>query len=200
MQLFYSPPSPFVRKVLVTLHETDQIDDVELVSVTAVATNTGTTPVPGNPLGKIPALARPGGPTLFDSRVIMRFLNDRAEAALYPEARLYEVLTLEALAHGLSEAAVLMVYEKRLRPEAQQSPDWVAGQWTKVSRALDAIEGQWMSHLHGPLDAAQIAVGCALGYLDFRHGDRDWRVGRPGLTAWAEGFHGRPSMTATQPE
>ena len=92
-----------------------------------------------------------------------------------------------------------MVYEWRLRPEEMRLPDWVEGQWAKIARALDALETRWISHLAGPLDMGQIAVGCALGYLDFRHGDRDWRAARPGLAAWEAAFAARPSMTATRP-
>jgi glutathione S-transferase len=66
-------------------------------------------------------------------------------------------------------------------------------------RALDAIEARWMSHLHGRLDAGQISVACALGYLDFRHGDRDWRKSHPALAAWYQTFAARPSMEATVP-
>ena len=69
----------------------------------------------------------------------------------------------------------------------------------KVARALDTIEARWISHLAGPLDAAQIALGCALGYLDFRHGERGWRSGRPALAAWDARFAERPAMQATRP-
>ena len=92
-----------------------------------------------------------------------------------------------------------MVYEPRLRPPERQSPDLVEAQWLKVARALDAIEARWMSHLAAPLDAAQIALACALGYLDFRLGPRDWRAGRPSLAAWEARFAARPSMQATRP-
>jgi glutathione S-transferase len=97
------------------------------------------------------------------------------------------------------EAAVQMVYEGRLRPPERQSAEVVEAQWAKVVRALDAIEARWMSHLAAPLEAAQIAVGCALGYLDFRLGPRGWRDGRPALAAWEARFAARPSMQATRP-
>lgn len=200
MQLFFSPASPFVRKVRVLLEETGQTDAVECVHATTSALNTSATPTPGNPLGKIPTLTRPGAPALFDSRVICRYLDHRAGGKLYPEARIWEVLTLEALADGILDAAVFIVYEGRNRPPELQSAECIAGQWAKVSRGLDALEAQWMSHLHGPLDAGQIAVGCALGYLDFRHGDRSWRDGRDSLTAWEKRFAARPSMQATRPD
>ena len=76
---------------------------------------------------------------------------------------------------------------------------WVEGQWAKISRALDVLDTRWMSHLCGPFDMGQIAVGCALGYLDFRHGDRGWRQGRDDLALWEGTFATRDSMQATQP-
>lgn len=197
MDLFYASPSPFARKVLVTLHETGQIDAVRLVASpqTPLAPN----PANLNPLGKIPCLARPDGPALYDSRVICRYLDERAGGGLYPQPRLWEVLTLEATADGIMDAAVLMVYEHRLRPAEIRFADYVEAQWGKIVGALDALEGRWTSHLSGPLDMGQIAVGCALGYLDFRHADRPWRDGRPALSAFHDRFGDRPSMRRTRP-
>ncbi len=199
LQLIHSPASPFVRKVRVTLAETDQATDVDLVRVHTTALSTADEAAAANPLGKIPALVRPDGPAIYDSRVICRYLAARGNADLYPEERLWEVLTLEATADGMLESAVLMVYEKRLRPADIVFDDWLEAQWGKVAGALDALNDRWMSHLHGPLDIGQIAVGCALGYLDFRHGERDWRKGRDALTAWYEGFAQRDSMATTVP-
>ncbi|MDZ4136270.1 MAG: glutathione S-transferase, partial [Paracoccaceae bacterium] len=108
-------------------------------------------------------------------------------------------LTLEATADGITDAAILMVYETRVRPEDKRFDPWVQGQWAKIARALDALESRWMSHLHGPLDIGQIALACGLGYLDFRHGTRDWRAGRPTLAAWEAKFAQRDSMKATAP-
>ncbi|MDG3041174.1 glutathione S-transferase [Roseicyclus marinus] len=196
--LLGSPLSPFVRKARVVITELG-IADIPFEQV-------ATSPVHGeerinaaNPLGKIPALVRDEGPTLYDSRVITRYLDATRGGTLYPEARLWEVLTLEATADGIMEAAVGMIYEERYRPEELRFAPWVEGQWGKVGRALDAIEGQWMSHLAGPLDMGQIAVACALGYLDLRHGARDWRAGRPALAAWYATFAARPSMAGTAP-
>ena len=199
MQLFHNTASPYVRKVMVTLIETGQRDEVELVHATGTPVDSAQQPVAHNPLGKVPTLLRPDGPALFDSRVICRFLDARAGARLYPAARIWDVLTLEALADGILDAAVLMVYEARCRPEAARSADWVEGQWAKIDRALDALEGTWISHLSGRLDMGQIAVGVALGYLDFRHADRDWRAGRGALATWERAFAERPAMQATAP-
>ena len=200
MRLYSSPASPFVRKVRVLLAETGQEGDVETVDTVGTPTDTGTHPTALNPASKIPVLERPDGPALYDSRVICRFLDHRAGAGLYPEPpRLWDTLVLEATGDAMMEAAVLMVYEWRVRPEDKRFPDWVEAQWSKVSNALDALETRWMSHLHGKLDMGQISVGCALGYLDFRHGDRDWRKGRDSLSAWEKSFAERPTMAATAP-
>lgn len=199
MQLYHNNASPFCRKVEIVAIETGQNDDILLVDARGHTTDPGTLPIGVNPIGKIPTLTRDDGPALFDSRVICRFLSDRANAALYPAKRLYEVMTLEALADGMLDAATLMVYEVRSRPEEGRHPPWVEGQWKRIERALDALESRWMSHLNGPLDIGQIAVACALGYLDFRHADRNWRRGHDELTRWFEKFSERASMQATTP-
>jgi glutathione S-transferase len=199
MKLYYSPTSPYVRKVTVLILEAG-IDGVERVSAAGTPIDPGTLPVERNPLGKVPALDRPDGPTLYDSRVICRYLDARFGAGVYPPApRLWDTLTLEATADGILDAALLMVYEGRIRPEDKRHAPWVEAQWAKVGRALDAVESRWMPHLAGPLDAAQIAMGCALGYLDFRLDARGWRQDRPHLAAWEATFSQRPSMLATQP-
>jgi len=200
MKLLKAGPSPFVRKVLVTLHETDQYDAVEQVQVTASPLAADPNLIAANPVGKIPALIRDDGPTLYDSRVICRFLDHRAQAGLYPEIRQFDALTLEATADGIMDAAVLIVYEERFRPADKVSMEWIEGQWAKVSRALDAVSTRWMSHLHGRIDMGHIAMACALSYLDFRHDARKWRTGRDALAEWHAGFAARPSMIATEPD
>jgi len=175
------------------------VDAGEEIAVVSAPAGPSADLVAANPLGKIPALVRDYGPTLYDSRVICQFLDDRAEAGLYPAARRWEVLTLEATADGLMDAAVLLVYEARFRDEAERSQTWVDAQWAKVDRALSALESRWISHLSGQVDMGQIALGCALGYLDFRHGDRGWRDGRPQLSDWFGGFESRDSMQMTVP-
>lgn len=200
MKLLMSPPSPFVRKVRVVIRETGQLDAIEEVAVTTSALDTDPGLMAANPLGKIPALIREDGPAIYDSRVITRYLDARVNAGLYPEARLWEILTLEATADGIMEAGVLMVYEGRLRPEAQQSPEWIEAQWGKLSRSLDAVNARWMSHLAGPLNIGQIAIGCALGYLDLRHDGRGWREGRDALATWFAEFSQREAMIDTRPE
>lgn len=200
MKLYYSPASPYVRKVMVVLHETSQQDAVELVPAAGTALDPGTMPVAHNPLGKLPTLERPDGTALYDSRVICRYLDDLGGGRLYPAApRLWETLTLEATADGIMDAALVMVYEHRLRPPEAVMPEIIEAQWGKVVRALDAVEGRWLGHLAGAPDIGQVALGCALGYVDYRLGERNWRQGRPGLAEWAARFATLPSMAATAP-
>lgn len=153
-----------------------------------------------NPLAKVPALERTDGPTIYDSRVITAYLDSRAEAGLYPAgARRWDTLTLEATGDGIMDAALLMTYEARLRPEERRMPEWVEGQWDKIARAIAALNTRWMGNLQGPLDMGQVAVGCALAYVDFRHDARNWRKGNDGLAAWFADFESRASMQATIP-
>lgn len=194
MKLLQAGPSPFARKCRVTLIETGA-DGVEVVDVATSPVETDRAVAAANPLGKIPVLVREDGPALHDSRVICRFLDDRGGGGLYPEARLWEVLTLEATADGIMDAAVILTYQSRYGEGAH----WLDGQWDKVARALDALEGRWTPNLAGPLHMGQIAVGCALGYLDLRHDARSWRDGRPALADWEARFRERDSMRATVP-
>lgn len=201
MKLYYSPTSPYVRKVHVVLLETDQLEDVELVTGSGTPLDPAKITTSINPIGKIPTLERSGAAALYDSRVICRFLDDRAGSGLYATGpRHWELCTLEATADGILDAGLLMVYEGRLRPEDKQFAPWVEGQWDKVDRALDALETRWMSHLSGPLNIGQISVGCALGYLDLRFPDRNWRKGRDALAGFETAFAQRPSMQTTIPE
>jgi glutathione S-transferase len=197
MKLHWAPASPFARKCVVCAAEAGVT--LELVSRSGTPLLTANMPLEQNPLGKIPTLERPNGPAVYDSRVITRYLDSVGKGGLYPESRIWEVLTLEATADGIMDAAILMIYESRVRPEEMRYPDWVEAQWLKITRSLDAIEARWMSHLAGPLDAAQIAVGCALAYLDFRQGARDWRATHAALASWEEKFAKRESMIASMP-
>lgn len=200
MRLYSSPTTPFGRKVMVLLHENSFLGDVAVTDATGSPLNSSAMPVAQNPLGKIPVLERDDGPAIYDSRVICRYLDEQAGGRLYPAApRLWETLTLEATADGILDAAILMLYETRLRPEEKRFADWVEGQWAKIARALDALESRWISHLNGPLDMGQIAIACALSYLDFRHDVRGWRNAHPELAAWHADFAARDSMKATEP-
>jgi glutathione S-transferase len=200
MKLIYNPASPFVRKVWMTLIETGQIDEVELVQVVTTAVNTAAEARAANPLGKIPALVLDDGSTIYDSRVLCRFFDTKANAGLYPEADLWRLLTLEATADGIMEAALMMVYERRLRPEEIVYEPIIEAQWQKAAYAVAHVNASFMDFLNGPFSMAHIVMGAALGYLDFRLDVRNWRDGNPALAAWYDAFKERPSMQTTWPE
>ena len=197
MKLIYAQASPFVRKVMVLLHEANQVDDVETQTVATSPVSTADEVKSANPLGKIPALLRDDGPALYDSRVICAYLNDRADGGLYGGG--WDSQVLEATADGIMNAAVTATYERRLRPEEKRWDDWEEAQLGKILAGCSALNARWMSHLKGPLDIGQIAVACALGYVDFRHPNCNWRHGNAALADWFAEFESRPSMLATQP-
>ncbi len=200
MKLLTATASPYARKIRVLLRETGMIDRVEEVEIATSPIASTADALSGNPMGKIPSLLRDDGPAIYDSRVISRYLDDLGTCNLYPDHALYEILTLEATADAIMDATVGMVYETRLRPENQQSTEWLNAQWGKADRAISAINSRWMSHLNGPLNAAQIATSCALGYLDLRHDARGWRNGNEALSKWQAEFSTRMSMQATAPQ
>lgn len=201
LKLFFSPTSPYVRKVTILAHEAGLADRIETVRA-ATAPGAPDPALPAhNPLGKVPCLMRDDGPAIFDSPVICQYLDSlHAGRKFYPEgAARWTAMTLEALADGILDAAILCIYEVRMRPEAIRHEPWVAAQKRKITDALDAIEAQWLAHLAGPLDIGGIAVATALGYLDLRFADMGWRDTRPGLAAWHAAFAERESYKATVP-
>ena len=197
MKLIMAEASPFARKVRVLLRETDQLKDVQEVHVATSPFKSDATVQAANPTGRIPSLIRPEGPALYDSRVITRYLDARIHASLYPEAELWEVLTLEATGDSMMDSAVSISYESRLRPEHMISADWMNAQWTKIIGGCDALQSNWMSQLNGPLTMAHISVACALGYLDLRHDAQNWRQGHEALAEWFANFAKRDSMIDT---
>ena len=125
MKLFHSPTTPFGRKVMVALLETGLEKRVTVSPAMGTPTDPGTMPLAQNPLGKIPALVTDEGEAIYDSRVICRYIDDLSGGALYPAApRLWRTLTLEATADGILDAAILVVYESRIRPEEKRFADW----------------------------------------------------------------------------
>ncbi len=201
MKLFFAALSPFVRKVRVAAMELGLDKRIELVTVatTPVAMNAELAKV--NPLGKLPALVADDGDLLIDSSVIVEYLDALAGGGKIVPAKgpeRWRVKRTEALADGMSDAAILMRYEAAMRPPEKQWPDWVAGQKQKVTQALDALEGQaWL--FDEKIDAGKIATGCGLGYLDLRFADLGWRKQCETLGRWYDGFAKRPSMEATKP-
>jgi glutathione S-transferase len=200
MKLFYSQTSPFVRKCLVAAHELGLAQRLELKPAAAHPVNRDRSVVEHNPLGKIPTLVTDAGAVFFDSRVICEYLNGLGDGHLLPaagEAR-FAILTDQSLADGLMDAAVLARYESAVRPQHLRWPDWSGGQMEKVSAALTDFERR-AAAWEGRMDLGVLAVGCGLGYLDFRYPDLGWRQRSPSLVRWYERFAARESMTKTRP-
>nr|WP_100548384.1 MULTISPECIES: glutathione S-transferase [unclassified Pseudomonas] len=200
MQLIYAAASPFARKVRVLAAETGLLDRIELLDTAVLPTTLNERVNALNPLGKIPVLLTDADEVLYDSRVICEYLDTlHAGAKLLPSgAARWQVLCLMALADGLMDAALLARYERAARPAELQWSAWLDGQLGKVQRSLAELERQ-VERLQGPLDLGQIGVACALGYLDFRFADLDWRAAHPGLAAFQQTFAQRASMQASAP-
>jgi glutathione S-transferase len=200
MKLFYSATSPFVRKCLVSAQELELRDRIELVPAAAHPVNRDRALVACNPLGKVPTLVTDDGTVLYDSRVICEYLNGLGDGHLVPreESARWAAYRDQALADGITDAAVLVRYETFARPESLRWKDWIDGQMDKVICGLAELE-QRASALGRRIDVGTIAIGCALGYLDFRFASMAWRDGYPKTAAWFSRFAERASMMATRP-
>jgi glutathione S-transferase len=188
------------------LHETGQADRVAIEQGTVSPTDTAPEFTAANPLAKIPVLILASGDALYDSRVILEFLDStHTGRTLFPApgpAR-WAALRRQALADGGMDAALLVRYELMMRPKELVWTDWTNGQMSKIRRTLDALEAEAETLSHAlaqdQLTIGEIAIGCFLGYLDFRFADENWRAARPKLTAFEATLSARPSMIATKP-
>ena len=201
LKLFYSDRSPYVRKVMVTLHEVNLSENVEIVSVRTNPLGVVDDLVDVSPLGKIPTLVLPDGTSIFDSRVICSYLNSIGKSDLYlaKENLKWSIKTAEANFDGILDAALLMVYEHRYRQDIYQSVEWLENLWKKIERTLDFYNSRSGKILSGGLNMGQISLGCALGYLDYRHNNRNWRAKNQNLRDWFAEFSERLSMRNTIP-
>ena len=200
MKLCYSPTSPYVRKVVILAQETGLEDRVERIDSNAWSADD---PLPNtNPLGKVPALVTDEGEALYDSGVICEYLDSLHDGAkFFPAdgAARWRALRQHALANGILDAAILAMLETKRRPEALRWEAWSTRQTDKIVRGLDKLESEAADLGEDP-DIATVTVACALGYLDFRFADLDWRGTRPALAAWFARFSQRPSFQATVPK
>jgi len=202
MTLFHNPASPYVRKVMVLLHETGQLNRVALQHSQLTPVSPDAALNQGNPLGKIPALRLADGSVLYDSRVILDYLDQQHVGnPLIPRdgSARWRRLTLAALADGIMDASVLIRYEVALRAPEKHWDQWLDAQRDKIRRAVAVLEADAIAELASHFDIAAISVACALGYLDFRHPDLNWRDANPQLAAWYADVSQRPSMRDTQP-
>ncbi|WP_306141381.1 glutathione S-transferase family protein [Roseibium sp. MMSF_3412] len=200
MKLRSSPPSPFGRKVKVAMAMLGLKDRIEVVDANTADPDDSLRGQ--NPLGKIPALVLENGDVLYDSAVILEYLDFLAGGGkLFPlgEAR-FAVLRDQALADGVMDAALLRVYEKRFKQPNYRDPAWDAYQGSKVERGLAHFEQNTppAPATAADVDAATLTLACALGYLDMRFGD-GWRESHPKLVAWLKAFEAAvPAFAGTR--
>jgi len=202
MKLVGSLTSPFVRKVRIVLAEKHInytfIEDSPWLEETAVPTY--------NPLGKVPVLLLEDNTTLFDSRVIVEYLEMRSPIApLIPEDKKQRIAVkrLEALADGVADAAATIFIEKKLRPLEQQSFQWIERQFKKIDLGCLALaselekDHQWFNQ--NTYGLADIAIGATLGYLDLRFPERNWKILHPNLAQFMERLSQKASFKDTCP-
>jgi glutathione S-transferase len=199
MKLYWSPTSPYTRKVRATIIEKGLSDHFEHIRVSVWSNPPEFFTI--NPLGKIPAIVLDDGKPLYDSIAICAYLDAHpaAEGApLYPagEAR-WDVMRAEALADGILDCAVGIVVETR-KPENERSPFMVARWETQIGRALDQMMPQ-LRDLPEGFTMGHLAFACTLGYLDFRHPYLAWRERRSELAAWFEEISLRSCLAETTP-
>lgn len=188
MQLRSSPSSPFGRKVKMATYILGFDDQVTPVLTDTLDPNDSICDV--NPLGKIPAL-EDDGTTYYDSRVIMEYLDAKAGGGKIIPASgptRYEALTRAALMDGILDAAILVIYERRMRPEDKYVGSVVERQRGKIIRGLEAIAAENRSYSNGAMpDVGEIGLACVLDYLDFRK-QVNWRDHAPNLASWLADF------------
>lgn len=198
MKLYYSPTSPFVRKINVFAIEAGLDKQIEWIRTNPWQVEDILTAE--NPLSQVPTLITDDGMVLYDSSVICEYLDSlNSGEKLIPQqsASRWPALRLQALADGILNAGILRFLEKKRTPE-KQSDDWDTTQKKSVERSLDYLERS-VSDWGNNLDVGVLSIACTLGWLDFRFADEDWRPNRIKLKNWFEQFSTRPSITQTMP-
>lgn len=198
LRLHWSPKSPYVRKVMVCAHELGLGDRLELVRSVAAMQKPNARLMQDNPLSKIPTLVLDDGFALFDSAVICEYLDDLAGGALFPRQGMarWQALRWQALGDGLLDALILWRNERERELPLGALFDAFA---VKVTACLRQLDDEAQALAEAPLSIGQVAVGCALGYLDYRFDTLDWRHTAPQLADWFSGLRARASFQATEP-
>lgn len=202
MQLLHAPTSPYVRKVMVCAHLLGLVERIALLPGAANPVIRDGRIAAHNPLAKVPTLILADGQALYDSRVICEYLDSlRPEPVLFPPsgAPRWRALGRQALGDGLLDAALLARYEYTARPAEKQWEDWRAAQLVKVHACLAAIEREAEALADDRLTIGEVAIGCALGYLDFRFPELQWRDAHPRAARWYARAQALPAMQATVP-
>ena len=201
MKLFTAGPSPFGRKVRIALHVLSLMTDVEVMATDTSQPDSENRKQ--NPLGKIPTLLA-DGKAIYDSRVILEYLDSKAGGGkLFPShgPERINLLVQAALADGIMDAGILIIYENRMRPEGMQVASIMDYQRGKIERSLQALEAQSLVYENGPMpNEAEIGLACAIDYLDLR-AIVDWRAHSPSMQGFMTAFAASvPGYHDTLPE
>ena len=202
MKLYWSKASPYVRKVMVVAHECGLAAEIERDDIMVAMSEANPRLLPDNPLSQIPTLVLDDGTTLHDSRVICEYLDTlRNGERLFPPAgpARWDALKRQALGDGMLDALIVWRQE-RLKPSVHQTQAWLDTFALKVATTLDQLDATVAMFADRRFDIGYVALGCALGYIDFRFADLAWRATRPALAEWHAAFESRPSARATHPE
>ena len=201
MTLHWSPRSPYVRKVMIALHEMGLQDRVKTVRTVAGGTTPHWELMKVNPVGKIPTLELEDGTAIYDSPVIIEYLDTHHSGPkLYPAAwpERLTALRRHALGQGMLDNALPLLGEG-FRPADKQSEPHKELWRAKLRACVDALEGEADAMASSGFTVGHLAIGVALGYLDFRFDALQWRTGHPKLAAWFATFNARPSVAANMP-
>lgn len=195
-KLLFSGASPYSAKVRA-------VAAYAAIPLEAVSVDTNADPqelLAANPLGKIPTLLTDDGETVFDSRVITQYLNRLSGGKLFPRnpAKRLDAERLEALADGICDCLLAIVYERRLRPEEKKHQPWIDRQWQKAARGLDLLVAN-PPKLPKTIHVGHIALRAMIGYLDLRFAGQ-WDKGRAKLKRWAARFDAKfPELVGLMP-
>jgi glutathione S-transferase len=201
MKLTFSPGSPFARKVRIVAIELGLIDKIELVAASVAPTQPNEAYSHDiSPLRKLPALILDDGHVIVDSYVIVEYLDELAGHRLIPVSGpgRWQVKSEHSMIQGMTDAMLLCRYEVGVRPKELLWQKWVDDQWDRAWQGLTRFE-KHPDILTRPLDVAQIALVCTLGYADFRFPDCGWRKAFPNLDAFHEKMLQRPSVKISVP-
>jgi glutathione S-transferase len=199
MKLHWSPRSPFVRKVMIVAHERGLVDRLNCVRTVVAMTTPHHELMRDNPLSKIPTLVLDDGTALYDSPVICEYLDGLDdEPKLFPRDREHRIRALrrQALGDGFLD---LLVLARNERLSEQPSQVHLRNAAVRSAAVLDGLEREADALAASGFNIGQIAIGCALSYLDFRFAEEDWRKDHARLAIWHAVFAARPSVQATRP-
>jgi len=202
MLLHWSPRSPFVRKAMIVAHELGLADRLRTVRTLVAAATPNLELMRQNPQSRLPTLVLADGTVLYDSPVICEYFDSlHGGAKLFPKSlpERWTALRRQALGDGMLDT-LLMWRTEQLRPAGRRSAEHIDAWRLKTITSVGALEDEADALVSSPFSIGHIALGVALGYIDFRFSELDWRKPHPRIAAWHKAFNARPSVMANEPK